>query len=180
MEARKTRRSSDQPGRERSPDREQLGYGAENGTWRNFFLSGAAELRSGPFGTPAVTASADVIAQLSPTMLFDALAVRVDGPRAWDERLTIDVRLSDADETYRLRLRNGVLTYSASAQPDAADATLVTTRSALPALALPPLTPEALAGAGIEVVGDAGVLGRLGAVLEVPDPDFAIVTAEKD
>jgi len=35
---------------------EQLGYGAENGTWRNFFLSGATELRDGNVGTPAVTA----------------------------------------------------------------------------------------------------------------------------
>ena len=31
---------------------EQLGYGAENGPWRNFFLSGADELRKGSFGTP--------------------------------------------------------------------------------------------------------------------------------
>lgn len=31
---------------------EQLGYGSENGTWRNFFLSGASELRKGNFGTP--------------------------------------------------------------------------------------------------------------------------------
>jgi len=35
---------------------EQLGYGAENGTWRNFFLSGATELRAGNFGTPTSTA----------------------------------------------------------------------------------------------------------------------------
>jgi len=33
---------------------EQLGYGAENGTWRNFFLSGATDLRDGNFGTPSV------------------------------------------------------------------------------------------------------------------------------
>jgi alkyl sulfatase BDS1-like metallo-beta-lactamase superfamily hydrolase len=32
---------------------EQLAYGAENATWRNFFLSGATELREGNFGTPA-------------------------------------------------------------------------------------------------------------------------------
>jgi linear primary-alkylsulfatase len=30
---------------------EQLAYGAENATWRNFFLSGATELRDGNFGT---------------------------------------------------------------------------------------------------------------------------------
>lgn len=31
---------------------EQLAYGAENGTWRNFFLSGATELREGISGPP--------------------------------------------------------------------------------------------------------------------------------
>ena len=36
---------------------EQLGYGSENGTWRNFFLSGATELRHGQFGTPAAAGS---------------------------------------------------------------------------------------------------------------------------
>ena len=59
---------------------EQLGYGSENGTWRNFYLSGAYELRDGQFGTPTVTASPDMVAQLSPDMLFDALAVQVNGP----------------------------------------------------------------------------------------------------
>lgn len=32
---------------------EQLGYGAENGTWRCAYLSGAHELRHGNFGTSA-------------------------------------------------------------------------------------------------------------------------------
>jgi alkyl sulfatase BDS1-like metallo-beta-lactamase superfamily hydrolase len=34
---------------------EQLGYGADNGTWRCEFLSAAMELRTGNFGTPAPT-----------------------------------------------------------------------------------------------------------------------------
>lgn len=155
---------------------EQLGYGAENGTWRNFFLSGATELRDGAFGTPTQAASADLVAQLSPPMLFDALAVQVDGPRAWDERLTIDVVLTDSGERYRLRLANGVLTHSAAAQHDAADLTLTTTTASLPALALGQVAPDGLAEAGIELSGDASALDRLVAVLDPGDPDFAIVT----
>ncbi len=159
---------------------EQLGYGSENGTWRSFYLSGATELRDGSFGTPTVTASPDMVAQLSPAMLFDAIAIRVDGPRAWDERLTIDVQVSDPDQDFRLLLSNGVLTYSSAAASDAADLTLSATRAALPALAAGPLTAAALAEAGIEVSGDDSVLSRLAAVLEAPDPDFAIVTAAKE
>jgi alkyl sulfatase BDS1-like metallo-beta-lactamase superfamily hydrolase len=155
---------------------EQLGYGSENGTWRNFFLSGAYELRNGQFGTPTVTASPDMVAQLSPDMLFDALAVQVDGPAAWNERLSIDVVLTDLNERYRLRLANGVLTYSSARQSGDADLTLTTTRRSLPALALGTPSPERLAEAGIELHGDASVLGRLTAVLDPGDPDFAIVT----
>ncbi|MGW6228800.1 alkyl/aryl-sulfatase [Cellulosimicrobium cellulans] len=155
---------------------EQLGYGAENGTWRSFFLSGATELRDGPFGTPTATSAPDILAALTPTLLFDALAVQVDGPRAWDEVLSVDVVLTDSGERYRLWLRNGVLSYSAAPQRGDADATLTATSTALPVLATGAATPDALAAAGVEVAGDAGVLARLTAVLDPGDPDFAIVT----
>jgi alkyl sulfatase BDS1-like metallo-beta-lactamase superfamily hydrolase len=154
---------------------EQLGYGSENGTWRNFYLSGATELRGKQFGTPTETNAPDVIAQLTPAMLFDAIAVQVNGPKAWDERLSIDVVLSDVDERYRLWLRNGALTYSSADQDGDADVTLTTVKRSLPALAAG-LTADALAKAGIEVSGDASVLGRLGAVLEPGNTNFAIVT----
>ena len=109
-------------------------------------------------------------------MLFDAIAIQVDGPNAWGENLSIDVVLTDVDERYRLRLRNGVLTYSARPQRGDADATLTTTRRALPALALGGMSADGLAKAGIELSGDASVLARLGGVLDPGDPDFAIVT----
>ncbi|MEL7978091.1 alkyl sulfatase dimerization domain-containing protein [Isoptericola sp. F-RaC21] len=153
---------------------EQLGYGAENGTWRDFYLAGAMELRDGQFGTPTETNAPDVIANLTPEMLFDAIAIQVNGPRAWDEKLSIDVVLTDSDDRYRLRLANGVLTYSAAPQQGDADATITSARAALPALAAG--NPAALAAAGIEVSGDASVLGRLTAVLDPGDKNFAIVT----
>ncbi len=44
---------------------ERLGFGAENATWRNFFLMGAKELREGVAGTPTATAPPDIVANLS-------------------------------------------------------------------------------------------------------------------
>ncbi|WP_228785239.1 alkyl/aryl-sulfatase [Nocardia cyriacigeorgica] len=154
---------------------EQLGYGAENGTWRSWYLSGMTELRDGQFGTPTETNAPDVLHQLSPTMLFDAIAIQVDGPKAWDEDLSIDVVLTDTDERYRLRLANGVLTYSARPQPGEADVTLTTTRHNLPALAMSGLSGGA---AGIEISGDASALKRLATVLDPGDKNFAIVTPD--
>ena len=147
---------------------EQLGFGAENGTWRSAYLAGATELRQGNFGTPAQTASPDLFAALSPQQVFDAIAIRVDGPKAWDEKLSIGVELTDAGESYRLDLLNGVLVHRA-APVDGTDLILRLPKASLIKL---------LAGNvdGIETQGDAGVLQRLMAVLEEPDPSFSIVT----
>ena len=154
---------------------EQLGYGSENGTWRCAYLSGAHELRHGGFGTPITPVSADVLAALTPTQLFDSMAVRVDGPRCWGERITIDLDLG-ADGRYRLRLANGVLTHTTAAQRTPADVRLRMPSAALPSLVAGPLAPEALVDHGIEVEGDLGAVARLVAALEAPDADFAIVT----
>lgn len=147
---------------------EQLGFGAENGTWRSAFLAGATELRQGNFGTPAVTASPDMLAALTPGQVFDAIAIRVNGPQAWEEALSIGILLSDSGESYRLDLRNGVLVHRATTV-DGADLVLRMPKAALPGL---------LAGSteGIQSDGDPAVLARLTAVLESPNPAFDIVT----
>lgn len=155
---------------------EQLGYGSENGTWRCAYLSGAHELRHGNFGTPTKTASPDMMAQLSPSEWFDALAIRVDGPAAWDQRLTLDLDLTDTGSHFRLRLANGVLTHSGSPQPSAADATVTMPSASLAGLVTGTPSPELFAQLAIQVEGDQSVLPRLLRVLDAPDPDFAIVT----
>ena len=127
---------------------EQLGYGSENGTWRCAFLSGAYELRHGNFGTPVTPVSPDVLAQLTAEQLFDALAIRVDGPRCWNEHITLDVDLTDIGIRYRLTLHNGVLIYTTVAQTTAADAVLHLPTAALPAVATGAADPAALTAAG--------------------------------
>src|SRR5258708_9197456 len=49
---------------------EQLAYGAENATWRNFFLSGSTELRDGNFGVATTTTSMSMLSPLTPAPLF--------------------------------------------------------------------------------------------------------------
>ena len=150
---------------------EQLAYGAENGTWRNFFLSGATELRDGNFGTPAATAAPAVVAQLSPEQLFDSVAISVNGPAAWDLDLALDVTLTDLGRNYRLTLRNGVLIYVQRAADGTAAATLTLTKARLLGL---------LAGdtssPGIDIAGDPTTLQTLLGVVERGDPSFNIVT----
>ncbi|HEU5484272.1 MAG TPA: alkyl sulfatase dimerization domain-containing protein [Microlunatus sp.] len=150
---------------------EQLAYGAENGTWRNFFLSGATELRDGNFGTPAAPAAPAVVAQLSPTQLFDSLAISVNGPRAWHLDLAIDVTFVDIGANYRLTLHNGVLIYRLRDADDTADLTLTTTK-----VRLLQLLAGDSASPGLDIVGDDNVLGTLLGVIDRGDPSFNIIT----
>ncbi|GGN08200.1 alkyl/aryl-sulfatase [Streptomyces fuscichromogenes] len=157
---------------------EQLGYGSENGTWRNFYLMGAYELRNGSVGTPTVTASPDVIAALTLDQLFDALAIRVDGPGSWDVDIAVRVHIAKGDSV-TVRLRNGVLTHVTGTGPAAADpdVEITLTEADLRALLLGTLKPADLAALDtVEITGDPGRLTELVGHLGMPDPDFAIVT----
>lgn len=155
---------------------EQMGYGAKNGTWRNFYISGATELRHGNFGTPTQTASADVVAQLTPEMLFDALAVQINGPDAWATSLSIDVTVSDMNVTYRLWLSNGALVYSSAPRGDHAALALNGTAKQLTTLAIYGPDVHALEQAGVTIQGDTSQLETLSSLLDPGNPTFNIVT----
>ena len=152
---------------------EQLGYGSECATWRNFFLSGATELRTGNFGTPVSTSAPTMLSQLTPEQMFDILAISVNGPRAWDLDIALDVSFADLDANYRLTLRNGVLVYRRRPADEASAAATVrlATKMRLMAAAMGDL--ESL---GLEVTGDTGAVSALMDVLDRPNPTFNIIT----
>jgi hypothetical protein len=152
---------------------EQLGYGAECATWRNFFLSGATELRDGNFGTPVTTTSATMLGQLTPEQMFDIFAISINGPRAWDLDLALDVTFADLAANYRLTLRNGVLVQrKRPADPSTADATVTLAAK----MRLMAAAAGDFASPGLEVTGDASALQALLGVLDRPDPKFNIIT----
>ncbi|RDI64760.1 alkyl sulfatase-like protein [Nocardia pseudobrasiliensis] len=160
---------------------EQLGYGSENATWRNFYLSSARELRDGPFGTPTGSESGSLLGALTVTQAFDAISLRIDGPKAWDVRMITDWRFIDeGDRVHRVELRNGVLIHYDRAADDglpAPDATITLTCPVLLGTVLAGRdVPGAVARGELRVVGNAAVLAALPSLLDKPDPNFAIVT----
>jgi alkyl sulfatase BDS1-like metallo-beta-lactamase superfamily hydrolase len=152
---------------------EQMGYGAECATWRNFFLSGATELRTGNFGTPVSTQAPTMLSQLTPEQMFDVLAISVNGPRAWDLNLALDVTFADLGTNYRLTLRNGVLVYR---KRPAEESTATATVTLAAKMRLMAATLGDFSSPGLDVSGDAGALKALLGVLDRPDPDFDFVT----
>ncbi|TGP50597.1 MBL fold metallo-hydrolase, partial [bacterium M00.F.Ca.ET.229.01.1.1] len=104
---------------------EQMGYQSEAGTWRNAMLMGALELRDGVPKGGATTASPDVLKAMTVGMLFDYLAIRLDGPAAARAgNATIAWIIPDSKDRYLMTLRSGALSYRPLANQDQADATL--------------------------------------------------------
>ncbi|TDC85696.1 alkyl sulfatase dimerization domain-containing protein [Actinomadura sp. 7K507] len=147
-----------------------LGHGSENGTWRNFYLQGAAELRGDKPTNTLDTSSPDVAMALSVEQVFDSLAIRLNGPRAWDTRLTIDWNFTDLKEEVRLSLANGVLTQTRAHDGTPADLTLTLTKPQL----LRVITAQTLDG--VHADGDPRTFTTLIGLLDDVDRDFDIVT----
>jgi alkyl sulfatase BDS1-like metallo-beta-lactamase superfamily hydrolase len=146
----------------------RLGYGSECGTWRNNFLTGAQELR-GDLVTTKVSA-AGMASALTVTQLFDSLAIRIDGKRAWDTTASIRWHITDTGEVHRMELSNGVLTHHPTTRTAPADLVVTLTRPQLLGL---------LGGAGHDGVGfegDPTIIATIAGLADAPDPGFAIVT----
>ena len=156
---------------------EQLGFGAECGTWRNAYLVGATELRHGNSGTPVSTAGTEILAALTVDQVFDSIAVRVDGPAAWDLHLEMAWRITDEDTVHLVELRHGALHHRDVAQVPPGVTTFTLSHAALIGLVTGALDAEAaIADGTVQIDGDPSVFARLVGVLAEGDPDFAIVT----
>lgn len=89
---------------------EQLGYQAESGPWRAYFLTGAQELRNGVVKLPTPnTVSKDMVSGLPILNFFDYLAVRINPEKAKGLNVKINIKFTDTDENYSLILKNSVL-----------------------------------------------------------------------
>ncbi|MDM2895901.1 MBL fold metallo-hydrolase [Citrobacter sp. Cpo030] len=111
---------------------EQMGYQAESGPWRNFYLTGAQELRNGVVkGATPNTASPDTVKAMSPEMFFDYLAVHINGEKAANAQAVFNVDLGADSGKYKLELENGVLNHSADTQASNADASISLNRATL-------------------------------------------------
>jgi alkyl sulfatase BDS1-like metallo-beta-lactamase superfamily hydrolase len=156
---------------------EQLGFGAECGTWRNAFLAGATELRRGIFGTPVGAVSLELLGALSVGQVFDSVAIRVDGPKAWHEHIVLSWDITDEGTTYVTELRNGAMNHKTVPAPVPGTTTFRLARLDLIKLVVGLLDlPAAIADGTVVIDGDPAVLGRLLVLVAPVDPSFAIVT----
>lgn len=159
----------------------RLAHAQENGTWRNIYLTGAQELRSPSAPAPRPLRkidNPDVLRALSTGQLFDAIAVRLDGPRAARHRLLLRWEFTDTGEVWTVLVGNGVLTPMRGDAPEGEkpQLTLRISRAGFVAVLAGITTFQTAAADGVlRTAGDVTALATLTDLLEEPDRNFAIV-----
>jgi alkyl sulfatase BDS1-like metallo-beta-lactamase superfamily hydrolase len=153
---------------------EQLGYRAESGPWRDFYLTGAQELRHGaPHLGGSLASSIDVLRAMTTEMLVDLMAVRLDGARATP--LLLDLTVTDTGDRGVIGVDHGALRFTPGRHDAAASVSLALDHLALARLVSGHVTLDEL-GEDATVIGDRAALVGLLDTLDHFDASFAIVT----
>jgi alkyl sulfatase BDS1-like metallo-beta-lactamase superfamily hydrolase len=157
---------------------EQLGYQSESSVWRNFYLSGAQEMREGVPKRPTRRGFApDMAAAMTPAMFFDFMAARLNGPKAAGRRIDLAFDFTDTGERFAVSVRRAVLVATPGAGAVAPQATFSMARRVLYGVAAGAVDgAEAIAQGKLLIDGDATALRDFMALFDTFDPWFAIAT----
>ncbi len=156
---------------------EQLGYQAESGPWRAFYLTGAMELRHPrpPSDTPR-PGNANQVKTLPAEQILDSLSVRLNDEKAAGKEFALNVHVADSDERFGVSLENAVLHQQKGKSFEKPDTSISLKRPDLAALVLNEVTPAELEADGrMTVEGDITVVEDLVSMLDVFDFWFEIV-----
>lgn len=157
---------------------EQMGYMAESAPWRNFYLSGALELRQGPPDKGLSREKMLDMLQHTPIERFlEAMAASLNGKKAAGLNLKINLIFSDLGESYVLQIENAVLHFRQAPEAPDANASLTLTK----AFFLRMMTGSAgakdlLLSDQTRIEGSRIDLGRFFSLLDQAPGNFPLVT----
>jgi len=157
---------------------EQMAYMAEAATWRNSYLTAAAELRQGP-PKKGIDRSGflEMLAQTPVERFLEAMAAGLDGPAAEGKDLKINLVLSDTSESFVLWIENAVLHHKKAAPATDATATLTLTKAIfVKMMAGTAGVKDTLLSDDLKVDGSTIDLVRFFTLIDKPTGTFAIVT----
>lgn len=157
---------------------EQLGFQAESGAWRSYYLTGAAELRRGlpNLGNPQI-GSKDFLKAVPSLDLFDAMAARY-APNLMrrDEPFVLVFNFTDTEETISLHINKSVIV-PREGESGAATATVSVARDVLDRLILGEVDIQSQVVAGnLLIRGDMRAVADFFQALDTPDFWFDVVT----
>ncbi|HET6537607.1 MAG TPA: alkyl sulfatase dimerization domain-containing protein [Sphingopyxis sp.] len=157
---------------------DQLGYQAESGAWRNYYLAGAATLRGTevPPSGSGNGQSRSFISAVPTAMFFDSMATRFDSEKGAAIKGIFQFKLPDSQEDIAVLVSGGV-EFPRYAHIEAAPtATITLNRSVLDDIMLRQANfPELLASGAIKVEGDREAFLRWFALHPSATPGFNVV-----
>ena len=113
---------------------------------------------------------------LSPEMLFDLLAIQINGEKAADKDLIINIILTDTNEQATLILKNGALSNRIGRLHPAPTVTLEGDKQVIYASLMQPVSIAAnLQNHKLSVTGKLESLKELFSTFEAPDAYFNII-----
>lgn len=156
---------------------EQLGYQAESAPWRNFYLSGAMELRRGVPAASTQRIGAGIVRNMPLEELFKAMAIRLNGPRAATAEYSFNLNFTDQDAVWNLMLENAVLHAFAGRADAAPTATLTLASQDFKELVFGLTDAAKLVEANrLTFDGDIAAFAAMAALFDRFDPRFPLVT----
>ena len=158
---------------------EQLGYQSEAGPWRNFFLTGAKELRDGVNSSRKSdpTASVDTINNITLEMFFDYIGMRINADKAEGKNFEFIFNIIDKKEKYTVGLMNSALHANKDVTIKNPDATITLTRDELNAIIMKKSGLEdGIKSGKIKISGDKNKVHEFFSLLDHFDVWFNIVT----
>ena len=134
-------------------------------------------MRNGvPSAVAPITATPDTIRAMTPDMLFDYLAVRLNPDKAAGKVFSINIDFTDLNSRYTLSVENAVLNHTQK-QIDEADVGVTLSMETMNDIQLNQLTLEqAIEDGQITLEGDEQVLDNFLTMLDSFDFWFNIVT----
>ena len=155
----------------------QLGYQAESGPWRNFYLTGATELlKEKGQQQPVKTVDTKSIQALSTDMLFDFLAIQISGKLAAGKQAAANINFTDSKENIHLILSNGALTHRMGTTDSRSPLSIALSKNDFIRLITKQVNPEELIRSdSLQVKGDMKQLTTIFSVMESPIPNFNII-----
>ena len=123
---------------------EQMGYQAESGPWRNFYLSGAQELRqeNGKKPEKSSTASPDILQNMTLDLIFDYMGIQLDAEKVKGLDVSMNWVFPDVKKNYTLFIKNSVINYWPNNKLKNANVTITMNRSPWINLSVVPWIPK--------------------------------------
>ena len=156
---------------------DQLGYQAESGAWRNYYLAGAASLRGNAVEAATSNGQSRSFVSAIPTaVFFDALATRFDAAKGSGVRGTFQFILPDSKESVAVVVGGGVEFPRYGVTDPAPTATVTIDRKILDEAMMGRVQFPALIQSGaIKIAGDRQAFLSWFALHPPADPRFNVV-----